>query len=327
LRAPAVSKDDREFIASHMQWDSKLPGILFAGVDDPLKRAGILQRLLAVDYIIPSLYTLFRDIRYLEPAAELMKALVPGQSGTIRERLYFYFLCPDPSRSSIPIQQNQRSYITITGDRQDLFEIALRELWLCSLRSIANPVGNAPKRDMDPEIRTAKSPNYLLWFKMVKLANRLGFTTPTITRVLKTDPMEKMVTEKLKKMIPEQLGKFSDVQMQVLTKDIKQYLCQPEESTQNDTTPWITVYGSGVPLCERCGISSYKNLYTSDHKYLYLSKVHAPVSDYRNGGGGLSTFFVKRCRYLAFLGPVSLAEVVKSGIEIISEATESDNIW
>jgi len=139
--------------------------------------------------------------------------------------------------------------------------------------------------------------------------------------------MEKMVKERLGELIPEQLGKFSDVQIQCLTKDIRNYLSQPEGSTEDDSTPWVTVYGLGVPLYQRCGISSDKNLHVSDYKYLFLNKVHAPVSDYRNGGGGLSTFFVKRCRYLAFLGPVSLAEMAKSRLTIISEATESDNTW
>ncbi|KIM93532.1 hypothetical protein OIDMADRAFT_62790, partial [Oidiodendron maius Zn] len=52
-------------------------GNLFPSIKDSLNWTKILERLLAIDYPIPSLYTLFRDIRYLELIVQLLKALIP----------------------------------------------------------------------------------------------------------------------------------------------------------------------------------------------------------------------------------------------------------
>jgi hypothetical protein len=65
-----------------------------------------------------------------------------------------------------------------------MFEIALRQLWLGSLRSVLTIVGNALKRDMDLVKRTTNALNYFLWFKLVELAHKVGFSSSEITCVL-----------------------------------------------------------------------------------------------------------------------------------------------
>lgn len=307
LRAPAVSEHDHDFITNQMQ-----SGELFPGIKDSFKRATVMQRLLTIDYLIPSLFTLFRDIRYLEPAAELLKALIPpilNPTNTLRESLRSHFLCLE-SHSTLQVQQTENSFITITGNYQDLFELALRQLWLCSLRSISVTVCNAPKRDMDPVKRTANAPNYFLWYKLVGLAQRLGFSSSQITDALQSDPLEKMVKEMLSKLVTQQMGKLSGIQMERLTEIIKGYLSQSTGVIDEASTPCVTVPGLGEPLPQRCGIWPDVRSDSADRNHLFLSKVHAPVSEYQTGGGGISSFFVKRCRYLAFFGPISLSNIV-----------------
>ena len=314
LRVPALSDSDHDFIRSNMKEKT-----LFPAIEDSQRRATILQHLLAIDFPFPSLYSLFRDIRYIEPAVELLKALVPAQDGTVRERLRFHFLCL--GENTLEIQQGPNSYTTVTGQQRDLFEIALREMWLCALRSVSITVGNAPKRDMNPIKRTANAPNFIRWFKMVQLADRLGFSSPEISDVLQIDPAKKSVEEALCTLVPSETGKLSEDTIQKLAEVLRDGLANMEEVSHESSIPYVTVAGAGVPVLKRCGVSLNEHSDDADRNHLFLKKIHAPVSEYKKGGGGLSSFFVKRCRYLAFLGPVDLSSIFGLPVTDVPQAT------
>jgi len=64
LRAPCISKMDAGFIKQNM-----LSQELFPEIKDPAIRAEIERRLLEIEQPIPSIFTLFKDLRYLDPAA------------------------------------------------------------------------------------------------------------------------------------------------------------------------------------------------------------------------------------------------------------------
>src|SRR5438876_10856989 len=72
-RAPALSKSDFEFIQEGMQ----AGGELFPEVSDPVRRAQITAHLLSTEEIIPSLWTLISDIRYVKQPAKILNTLLP----------------------------------------------------------------------------------------------------------------------------------------------------------------------------------------------------------------------------------------------------------
>ena len=97
LRAPALSKSDFQYIKENMESRE-----LFPGVTDAMERAEITARLLATEEIIPSLWTLISNIRYLKQPAKTLKTLLPKKSTrkdenkkkrkkTLRERFHSYF--------------------------------------------------------------------------------------------------------------------------------------------------------------------------------------------------------------------------------------------
>jgi hypothetical protein len=69
-----------------------ISGRLFPEARDPSTRQGITSRLLALDQPIPTLHSLLKNLRYLEPAVEVIKHLIPKPiTGTLREALRFHF--------------------------------------------------------------------------------------------------------------------------------------------------------------------------------------------------------------------------------------------
>jgi hypothetical protein len=70
--APQHSTVDAECIS-----DMMLTKKIFGTVADEEDRATILASLLSVRSMIPSLFTFFEDLKYLEPCAKVLKALLP----------------------------------------------------------------------------------------------------------------------------------------------------------------------------------------------------------------------------------------------------------
>jgi hypothetical protein len=71
-RAPALSKSDYKFIDERMR-----SGELFPRITDPVKKSNITERLLTTEELIPTLWTLLREVRYLKRLAKLLNSLLP----------------------------------------------------------------------------------------------------------------------------------------------------------------------------------------------------------------------------------------------------------
>ncbi|RDL36259.1 uncharacterized protein BP5553_06871 [Venustampulla echinocandica] len=289
-RAPALSKSDYEFVEKQMRSQ-----VLFPGVTDPGKRADITRRLLTTEELIPSLYTVIRDIRYLIEPARILGALLPKSKKTLRKRFYFHFTGVESSEHTIEVQQSRSSYVTIPRKSLDAFDIAYQQLWLCSCR-------------------IWKTPNAYAWLQVATLADRLGFSCPSIGHELKKDPnqgmIEKVVLEALDVLRPNEGFAFDANQARPAITSLKDYLDKVLETPAKTAPPFITVAGSAVPLNSRCG---YGGMDTRDLNHLFLDKIHAPLHWHQRGGDEISSFYVKRSRHRAFFGALDLTGAHQPG--------------
>jgi hypothetical protein len=288
-RAPALSKSDSDFIQKNMK-------ALFPGVKDPKKREDILERLLTTEELIPSLWTLISDIRYLKQPAKILNMLLPpkpkrerkGQEGTknrLRERFRFYFTRVESSGDTIEVQQ-----CTYSGNDLDPFELAYQQIWLCSCR-------------------VSKDLNAYGLLQLATLCHGLGFSTEKIEQELKKDPsqavIEKAVFEALRVLRPNEAFAFNANQARPVITAYNHYLNKILGGPAKTVPPFITVEGPGEPLDRRCGYSSAD---TKDLNHLFLDKVHTPIQAYQRGGEEISSFYVKRSRHIAFFGAINLTE-------------------
>ena len=148
-------------------------GELFPGIQDSTVRTGIERRLLEVEELIPSLYTLFKDLRYLEPAAKAMKALLPEPvKGSLRGNFRLISSLPGTTQKSLEIQKSEISYMTVSGSFQDLFDLNYRQLFLCALRYFTNPSNVSSKKDMNPIKQSVNASKRFLGYKLLELADR-----------------------------------------------------------------------------------------------------------------------------------------------------------
>ena len=281
-RGPALSKSDSEFIQKHMQ-----SGELFPKVTDLRIRADITQRLLSTEELIPSFYTLFKDIRYLKEPATMLKSLLPRSNLSLRERCFRIFQGTEVSEDTIEVQCSGSSYATIPRNNLDSFDLSYQQLWLCSYR-------------------ICKYPNAYARLQLASLAQRLGFSSTKIEFETRKDPaqveIEKAVREVLHILQPGEKFNFDVNEAIHAITSFQEYINKSLRAPTN-TRISITVAGSGEPLSRRCG---YSRMDTRDLDHLFLDRIHAPLQEYNRNGDEISSFYVKRSRHIAFFGAVDL---------------------
>ena len=291
LRAPALSSSDYAFIQEHMQ-----SGELFPEVSDPTRRAQITARLLSIEEVIPSLWTLISDIRYLRQPAKVLNILLPPtprrgknkRNSTLRERLSCHFAYTESIGGTMEIQTNTTSYTAILSSNLDSFELSYQQLWLCSYR-------------------VSKNLNAYGLLQLATLAHHLGFSSLEIKRALEQDPtcdiIQKAVVDALKVLRPNEAFIFDVNQANPIITSLKDYLSKILDAPTKSGSPFITVAGTEEPLNRRCG---YGCMDTQDLNHLFLGTIHAPLHQYQKGGDEISSFYVKRSRHIAFFRALNL---------------------
>lgn len=283
-RVPALSKSDFDYIQKNMQ-------LLFPAITDATRRADLKERLLTTDEMIPSLYTLIKDIRYLKQPAAILGTLLPkSRKKTLRQRYHFHFTGVESSGHTIDIQQSVFSYTPISNAHLDSFDLSYQQLWLCAYRVCKHPSAYGRRQ-------------------IATLAHRLGFSSTEIDEEISKNAdqavIEKVVVEVLNILRPNEKFAFNANHAGQLIASFHDYIEKILQAPTKSSSPLVTVSGPGEPLARRCGYSSAD---TRDLEHLFLDKIHAPLQEYQKGGDEISSFYVKRSRHRAFFGAVNLAK-------------------
>lgn len=140
-------------------------------------------------------------------------------------------------------------------------------------------------------------------FGLAELARTLGFASKEIDSLLNNDPYQKMALDLLQRTLPTQKPADCYDKAQVLAKTLRELINSLSSAAVEESKPWLTVPGLGVPISQRCGPEVWDNNTDSDDlKHIFLHQMHLDPSDLQRGGEGISSFYVKRSIYLAFFG-------------------------
>lgn len=288
-RVPALSKSDFIYIREHME-----SGELFSKLKDPLRRGIIRERLLTFEDIIPTLYTLIKDIRYLKQPAKNLHGLLPKSRKTLWHRFHFQFNDDRGMNDTIKIQRSVSLYTTIPQSNLNPFDIAYQQLWLCAARITRNFNAYGQKQ-------------------LAELAYNLGFSSNEIERERMKNPcqlvVEKALHEVLQVLRPNEKLTLDFSQVQPVISSFNNCLAKSLEIPTKEAVATITVVSQGEPLSRRSGSSTMD---VQDLDILFLHNMHAPLKDYRRDGDEISSFLVKRSRHRAFFGALDIPETLQN---------------
>ena len=178
-RAPTISRIDKAFIKSGIVTKK-----LFPLIQNLNEREQLLKQILSIQapsqLLIPTLFTLFENLKLLEVPATILKS----------------FLDVKPHDKKYPVSMYQAFKSIHYGNKN--LRIGYQRLWFFTLTNFAEMLPITPKKEKGREKPITKQANPILWAKLAQMAISFGFNSSTIReKVLAGQKDTKRKVEKL----------------------------------------------------------------------------------------------------------------------------------
>jgi hypothetical protein len=294
LRAPQASGDDLSELKT--LFDS---GRLFPEVTEEEKRWSIWNNIPRIACLIPSLYTLFEDLKLLSPCVKIIKVLIePPFKGSLHDMMEQHFSGANQTPGAVVTQDTETMFNSCEGSVTDQFEFGYRQLYLFALRHFPQMIGKCPKKEKDRPKPTIEEPDPVTWSRFALLADRLGFDSKVIRQLKADDPYRTEARNFLLKHNPPEFYTFNQQLFEDCVEQMAKTRAAVVEKDRQYIKPPLVADGPGEPLPRRCG-RFFQTAHEYERNYLFLDVLY-DATDVR--GKGITSFFAKRSIYFAFFG-------------------------
>ncbi|KAK0628283.1 hypothetical protein B0T17DRAFT_614224 [Bombardia bombarda] len=311
LRAPGYSSHDFSIVAKHFQ-----EGKLFPAIQNQSDRKRIWENLRTILHLIPSLYSLFEDVKYLKGPARIVRQLCPSSRFSTREAMWRIFTGHSLPNNEYPIQVWETDYQSFLGSTSDQFEFGYRQVYLYAWRHWTELVPECPKKEDGEDTPMPQRPDPRTWCGIAKLAAKVGFESDEIDRLIASDPDREIAREALLKARSPEYFEYGESAFEGYLTQLTHIFNLAMEKPRADSAPVMLVPGCGESLERRCG-RVFDNAYKNDRKHLFLGHLY---SQNFGNGSGVSSFAVRASVYFAFFG----RHLPNNGMQTIS-ATKPTN--
>lgn len=262
---------------------------IFTTLTGESDRSVVLANLHSIQSMIPSLFTFFEDLKYLEPCAKVLKALLPprGKKSIFRGLMGFYF-----PRDQIYVEHASHDMRIHTGSGSEIVRtFAYQQLWLFALRNFPLMTNFTTRKVLDKDKPAAVEPSPHVWREFGELASLLGFKTSAIDELCSRDSTKLVVAQLFDRF--SEPGLMNDSRAADEIAAILKALNRRKEPVGE---PCFTG-GDQISLAERCG-RPFEDDHRIDRPYLYLPHIHRIPAT----GTTITTFYRKWCMFRIFLG-------------------------
>lgn len=193
---PRYSASDRDHVFNLMQ-----DRVIFPSVVDESLRQALLANITRISSLIPSLWTFFETLKFLEPLCDILRRLIGSKiKGTIRRSLLGCFFPPEKSR----VQKSEKYHVELLAplDQVKAAEIAYVQLWAFCGRHFDELSTFTPKKVNGKDKPVVMEQNPVLWQRLATFASGMGFRIPECTLLGEQDPRFKLAVDYLRKANP-----------------------------------------------------------------------------------------------------------------------------
>lgn len=293
LRAPGYSSHDSSVISKHFR-----EGTIFPGIKKKDDRKRIWENLQSIECLIPSLFSFFADVKYLQAPAKILRQLCPPSRYSIREAMWRSFTghgLPD-NQWLLQTWEGDAHCRWIQGSSSNQFEFGYQHIWLYALRHWVEMVPECPKKEDGEETPIPYRPDPRRWYEIAKLAAKRGFESDQIDRLLSSDPDREVARQALFKARNPEYFKYDESAFDSYVAELSRIFKSAEEIPPDNLKPCFLTPGCGESLERRCG-RVFNNAYKADRKYLFLEQLYQPI---HGEASGVSSFAVRVSVYFAF---------------------------
>jgi hypothetical protein len=104
----------------------------------------------SIDYLIPSLFTFFEDLKYLHACANYLKRLVKvSRKDIVRTAFNWKFPYMEEAGGHYVVKVAKSTIVDRSGQAVDRFDLRYRHLWLFAMRDYREMPPNAKKKSKD----------------------------------------------------------------------------------------------------------------------------------------------------------------------------------
>ncbi|KIW86662.1 uncharacterized protein Z519_12717 [Cladophialophora bantiana CBS 173.52] len=304
LRVPGRCEKDHEFVKPLMD-----DGSLFSFVTDVPRRNRIWENILKVSTLIPSLYGLGEDKKFLSPLAKILKRLFPvSPNQTLRMAMINSFKDSNQRSGAVCVQESDWSMRHYKGSLTQQLHWGIFQLFLFAGRDFTLFIPETPLKERGRPTPEPKRPDPYLWTSLARLASDLGFENDEIQKLLATDPDEKATSAFLLQARKPPIYTFTQSQFEQNKGRIIRILNTAKKNTHSLSTPTLFVKRNGEGLERRCG-RHWELAYEYDHDHTFLPLFW--TEDDNTCGEGISSLFVRVAVYKAFFSDLIFCETMQ----------------
>jgi len=254
LKAPRLSTLDAKVLRGQV-----LGGEIFGAFSEQ-ERVAIWGRLQAVDGLIPSLFTFFEDVKYLEACANCVKRLVSlSPRDTVSTALEKAFCDANQRADRAVIQVTESSFTSSPASLADRVDLGYRQLHAYAMRHYLQMPREPKGKELLARLMVNTDETVLRDF--ADLADRLGFGSPEIT-ALKQCPKSTVARARSER-----------------------------------SKPLLVTDGAGEIKKRRCGLPRVED-YVEDGEFLFVNHLHNEEKE--QGEGITSFFVRKSVYFAFF---------------------------
>lgn len=296
LMAPAASKSDAK----------KVEGLIAAGEAfqefSKDERAAIWTKLSeseACQSIIPSLFTFFRDVIYLQACADGIKQLVvlSKDQATVRAAMKRIYV-PSQSAEGVQVQTSEKLFRDHACSTSETFELAYRQLWLFAMRHYPQLARKTTSKRAVAKANSGK-PDGAILYNLAILSQNLGFRSATAVDLVKVSPDRQIALEALlKARKPDSYQYDINIFESLVERVVECFACAvAHESGPQPAEARVT------SLKPRCG-PPRETTHILDQSRLFLDQMHFKITSKPRI---VTSFYVRQCVYFAFFGRRSIS--------------------
>ena len=291
LLAPGVSTKDRATAKGLV-----LGGVVFSNFTQS-ERSSIWKKMKKKDNIIPSLYTFFQNMRYLESCADCMKRLIGFSQyrTTVKSAMRGIFKPADPASGECLIQTSETGFRQYSDRQADHADLGYRQLWLYAMRHYPN-LAKEPTSDDRVAKPSCEKADETALYDMAVLAQKLGFDSRQITNLINQSPDRQIARAALLKARKPDRYRYDSDSFESFISTMAGFFSRAVPIDHETTSEQID--GREVRLNARCG-RPHAKAQKQDRQFLFIDSLH--TNEFQTAGK-ISSLFVRRYVYISFFG-------------------------
>jgi hypothetical protein len=294
LRCPRHCQQDSDTVARLMRKNQ-----IFPFIQDDAQRREIVTRMDDITYLIPSLFTVQENCRYLQPCAKVVRQLFISEdkkrlTTTIREAAAEAFSGVNQTRGNVLLQISETNWKPFQGD--DQLEFGIQQLYAFAMREVFEMIEERPLKEFgEPNPVLSLSRLNKKWHLFGELAYSLGFVSPKITELKELDGDEEDARAYLQGTTRPGRIEYDREDFEENVATIRLFL-QSLKKLPTSKKPKLLVDGPGESMQRRCG-PHWANAYEYDREFSFIKLLSEPV---QGRGRSISSFFVRKSVFSSF---------------------------